>query len=195
MTAFYDGEMTGGDLILLKYGLVVPLRSGDVIIYDTHEYHCNLPLEGEGERFSCVFYYRTEMQRCCSPREELRQLKHRKLGDPLFKSSDSASASVPSAVPTFEVGREHAAAAEERSVLDEIPTPGVIAPHLDVSAGAEEIFPTHPYKVVIALLGGSQLVKQRCAGSSQRRTLAQPRRPQSTTAGSRTALSAVVSSF
>jgi hypothetical protein len=155
LTCFYGGAMTGGELVLMKYGLVIPLRTGDVVIYDTHEYHCNLPLMGDGERLSCVFYYLSKMQCCVSPKEELQQLEHRKPGDPLFPAPDIVSVLVPHPTQISEPVRKHPNTTEEHSQEDDAAVPSVVVLDNGVAAGVEETSVAHARKIVIVLIGGN----------------------------------------
>jgi hypothetical protein len=79
-------EYEGGYLCFPKYRVAVDLRTRDVLLADVHEWHGNTPLvgtEGEYERISCVFYYRTNMRHCLPPDEELERAKRRRPGAPL----------------------------------------------------------------------------------------------------------------
>ena len=74
------GEYTGGELILPAWRVGVDLRDRDVILFDVHEFHGNLPIVGVGpakepekgghERISVVFYFREKMVECLPPAEE-----------------------------------------------------------------------------------------------------------------------------
>jgi hypothetical protein len=82
ITCLCAGEFSGGELIFPKYRVAVRFGTQDVLLCDVHEYHANGPIvgvEGQFERMSCVFYYRSGMVGCGSPAEELERLKNRKV--------------------------------------------------------------------------------------------------------------------
>lgn len=91
MCVLRRGEYTGGDLVLPAYGVGVDLQDRDVIFFDVHELHGNLPILGVGEasepekggyeRISVVFYFREKMVDCLSPAEELERAKRLRGGD------------------------------------------------------------------------------------------------------------------
>jgi len=72
------GQYDGGHLILPKYRLAIAMTTGDLLLFDPHEYHTTSPFTGLKKRFerlSLVFYYRTKMEKCGSPEEELGRAK------------------------------------------------------------------------------------------------------------------------
>lgn len=81
MSAFSAGGYAGCYLVFPKYRVACDMRTGDVILCDVHEWHGNTPLvPKEGvphERISCVFYYRENMAKCGTPKEELDNVKKR----------------------------------------------------------------------------------------------------------------------
>lgn len=85
MAVFRRGHYDGGDLVLPAFGVGVDLADRDVIFFDVHEAHGNVPLVrtgggggvDEGERISVVFYFREKMTECLSPAEELSRAKAR----------------------------------------------------------------------------------------------------------------------
>jgi hypothetical protein len=84
MSVLQAGHYEGGYLIFPKYRVAVDMRSRDVLLADVHEWHGNSPIigvEGKYERVSTVMYYRTNMQFCLSPKQELERVRHRKHGD------------------------------------------------------------------------------------------------------------------
>lgn len=81
------GQFSGGELVLPEYRVAFRAKSTDVVFYDVHSWHGNLPIIGfkkQYERVSCVFYYRQNMYRCGSALAELERAKNRKPGDPLW---------------------------------------------------------------------------------------------------------------
>lgn len=80
------GNYKGGELIFPQYGAGADLQDTDVILFDAHEPHTNLPFsdqegpegkpeDGGWERISVVFYFRQKMLQCLSPAEELARAK------------------------------------------------------------------------------------------------------------------------
>lgn len=80
MSVFRRGQYTGGQLVFPRYRIAVDLHDRDLIFFDPHEWHGNVPMEGEGpegkpenggwERISMVYYMRTQMLDCGSAEEE-----------------------------------------------------------------------------------------------------------------------------
>jgi hypothetical protein len=65
----FDGCFTGWP----GFGVAADMHTGDVLLGDVHEWHCNTPMKGipgQFTRLSCVFYYRRRMDACGSPEEE-----------------------------------------------------------------------------------------------------------------------------
>jgi FkbM family methyltransferase len=72
------GDYKGGYLGYPQYGVCVDLRSGDFILKDPHQYHCNTQIypgtkasavqggkdNQDWSRLSIIFYYRENMQKC-----------------------------------------------------------------------------------------------------------------------------------
>jgi hypothetical protein len=72
------GHYEGCWLVFPAFGVAADLGMGDVILFDSHEWHANTPmrkLSEDAERVSVVYYYRTKMQECLSPAEELERAK------------------------------------------------------------------------------------------------------------------------
>jgi hypothetical protein len=87
ITALRAGEYEGCELALPHLRIAFDLRTCDLLCFDSHHMHGNLPLRGkvgEFERVSLVLYVRENMHKCLSPEEEIAQAKARKLGDPLW---------------------------------------------------------------------------------------------------------------
>ena len=79
MSVFRRGEYQGAELVIPAYRVAVDLHDRDVILFDVHEVHGNLPFHhtvGEAltdyERIGCVYYFRERMAECGSPEDELR---------------------------------------------------------------------------------------------------------------------------
>jgi hypothetical protein len=81
ITALRQGSFTGGLLVLPAFKVAVDIQNGDMLMFDTHEWHANTPIEGVGEsgidweRISVVFYYREKMRECGTAAEELARAK------------------------------------------------------------------------------------------------------------------------
>jgi len=91
LTAFRSGIYTGGYLVFPKYGLAINMSSRDVLMANVgHEWHGNTAIKGRTgryERLSLVMYYRTNMQACGSPAQELEMAKRRQTGDPVNRAN------------------------------------------------------------------------------------------------------------
>jgi hypothetical protein len=64
ITCLRAGAYTGGHLCIPRYRVAVDLQSCDVLLFNVHEVHGNLPIRGKKggfKRVSCVFYYREKM--------------------------------------------------------------------------------------------------------------------------------------
>jgi hypothetical protein len=82
MAVLRRGIYRGCELVLPAFGVAVDLQDRDVILFDVHEVHANLPFfatQGKEvedyERISIVCYYREKMSECLSPREEIERAK------------------------------------------------------------------------------------------------------------------------
>lgn len=87
ITALRAGSYSGCELVFPHYRLGVDLRSCDLLMFDSHHMHGNLPLLGKlggFERVSLVLYVREKMRKCLSVEGELDRAKNRKPGDPLW---------------------------------------------------------------------------------------------------------------
>ncbi len=88
MTVFRRGTYRGCELVFPKYGVAVDMRDRDLILFDPHEIHGNVPFfDTVGEerkdlaRVSVVYYFREKMTECRSPAEELEQARKIRGGD------------------------------------------------------------------------------------------------------------------
>ncbi len=69
ITAFENGKYNKAYLCMPKFRVAVDLREGDIMLFDVHEIHGNMPIElvdKGAERISVVCYYRDKMQECKS---------------------------------------------------------------------------------------------------------------------------------
>jgi len=87
MAVFRKGHYRGAEIVFPKYGVGADLQDGDVIFFDPHEVHGNLPFEDgrghEGEdwvRISMVFYFRARMTECLEPKAEIERAKQMRGG-------------------------------------------------------------------------------------------------------------------
>ena len=65
-------------LVLPRYGIGVHLDTNDLLLVDVHELHGNtefIPNGNNPVRLSFVMYYRENMWKCLSPREELKRIQ------------------------------------------------------------------------------------------------------------------------
>lgn len=88
ITALRGGEFTGCELAFPHLRVAFDLQNGDLLCFDSHHMHGNLPLKGQMgkfERVSLVLYVRENMWRCKSPSEEIAQAKARKPGQPIWE--------------------------------------------------------------------------------------------------------------
>jgi hypothetical protein len=83
MAVFRKGTYRGAEIVFPRYGVGADLQHGDVIFFDPHEVHGNLPFHDgvghEGEdwvRISMVFYFRSRMVECLEPKAELERVKN-----------------------------------------------------------------------------------------------------------------------
>lgn len=83
MVVFRKGEYRGADFVFPAYGVSCDLQHGDVIFFDPHEVHGNIPFHDcvgkEGEdwiRISMVLYFREHMPECLAPDKELERARH-----------------------------------------------------------------------------------------------------------------------
>lgn len=86
MALFREGIYTGGRLVFPDFRVAAELETGDLIIFDPHEFHGNTPivqLSKKHTRCTVVFYYREKMKGCKTAAEELERAKRRQLGEPL----------------------------------------------------------------------------------------------------------------
>jgi hypothetical protein len=87
MTVIRDGKYLGGNLVLPDFRVAAGLDTGDLILFDPHEFHGNTQicaLTAGAQRCSIVYYMREKMPLCSSPEAELSYAKNRKQGDSLF---------------------------------------------------------------------------------------------------------------
>lgn len=83
MAVFRKGQYSGADFVFPAYGVSCDLQHGDVIFFDPHEVHGNIPFRdgvgSEGEdwiRISMVLYFREHMPECLAPPAELDRARH-----------------------------------------------------------------------------------------------------------------------
>lgn len=60
------GNYAGGELIFPKWGVAVSMRTGDVLLADVHEWHCNAAIVGQPgwERISIILYVQEKVLGC-----------------------------------------------------------------------------------------------------------------------------------
>jgi Oxygenase domain of the 2OGFeDO superfamily len=80
MAVLRRGHYRGCELVMPAYRMAVDLEHRDVIFFDVHETHGNIPFEerqDDAERISIVLYVREKMAQCGSSAEELTRAKNR----------------------------------------------------------------------------------------------------------------------
>ena len=84
MSVVRRGTFDGGHLVWPRYRVGVDLQSGDVVLADVHEIHCNTPLRGPAgyERLSFVLYFREKMLECGTVEEEVERARRRSYREP-----------------------------------------------------------------------------------------------------------------
>ena len=56
MSCMREGDYTGAYLTFPRYGIAIDAPDNSVIIADSNEVHGVTPIEGNGQRFTCVAY-------------------------------------------------------------------------------------------------------------------------------------------
>lgn len=72
------GSYRGGLLVFPEFGAGVDLHDGDLVLFNSHDWHGVTAMEDaseDAERITVVFYFRERMTACKSPAEELRHAK------------------------------------------------------------------------------------------------------------------------
>lgn len=75
-----EGRWSGGYLGYPRFGVMVDVRHGDLLLKDPHQQHCNTsitPLTGDYTRLAFVLYYREKMQKCV-PKKKIKIKKRSK---------------------------------------------------------------------------------------------------------------------
>lgn len=88
MSVIREGQFSGGRICLPNYRIAAELETGDLIMFDPHEFHGNTQIVGKSKNFqrcSIVYYYREKIQFCKSMKEELEFAKNKKFGSSLFE--------------------------------------------------------------------------------------------------------------
>ena len=57
-------DFTGGYLGFPEFKILIKIKPGDFLLMDSHQYHCNTPIKGNGYRLSFVMYIRNDMSKC-----------------------------------------------------------------------------------------------------------------------------------
>lgn len=76
LTVIEAGEYEGAVTFFPKYGVGANVRTGDILLMDVHEAHCNteLKIKKRGtKRLSFVCYYRRDMIKCGTEAEEIQR--------------------------------------------------------------------------------------------------------------------------
>ena len=86
LVALRKGYFEGGVICLVRWGIGFDLQNGDLLLMDVHQWHANTPLklvDPKAVRLSLVMYYRENMIKCGTAKQELKKVKNRKKGDKL----------------------------------------------------------------------------------------------------------------
>lgn len=82
MVVFRKGTYRGAEIGFPKYGIGCDMQHGDVIFFDPHEVHGNIPFHDchghemkDWNRISMVLYFREKMTECLEPNAELARVK------------------------------------------------------------------------------------------------------------------------
>jgi hypothetical protein len=57
-------DFTGGYLGFPEFKVLIKIEPGDFLLMDSHQWHCNTPINGKGHRLSFVMYIREDMSKC-----------------------------------------------------------------------------------------------------------------------------------
>jgi hypothetical protein len=76
MTVIKEGSYDGFSLVFPRFRVGAELETGDVILFDPHEFHANVPprnCSDDYHRISVVMYFRKKMIECGSAADEMRR--------------------------------------------------------------------------------------------------------------------------
>lgn len=57
-------DFKGGYLGFPQFKILIKIEPGDFLLMDSHQWHCNTPIKGDGFRLSFVMYIREDMKLC-----------------------------------------------------------------------------------------------------------------------------------
>lgn len=86
LVALRKGKYLGCYLVLVRWGVGFDLQNGDLLMMDVHQVHANTPMIKDNNkvvRLSLVMYYRENMFKCGSKKQEHENAKTRNKGDKL----------------------------------------------------------------------------------------------------------------
>lgn len=87
------GQYKGGWLVFPEYRIGADLQHGDVIFFNSHDWHgvtAMADMSEDHERISVVYYMREKMMKCMSPAEQLKMLKGKQS---VFEEEETTDAS------------------------------------------------------------------------------------------------------
>lgn len=86
LVALRQGTYTGGNFVVVRWGVGFDLQNGDLLLVDVHQWHGNTPIlkaSPKAVRLSLVMYYRENMKHCGSIEQELKRASTRQRGSKL----------------------------------------------------------------------------------------------------------------
>jgi len=83
LIVYREGHYDGGFFVMPEFGVAIDLHNTDILFADVHKWHANTEFTNCGDdwlRVSFVMYYRENMIKCSSPKDELQKTKIEKTG-------------------------------------------------------------------------------------------------------------------
>lgn len=83
LIVYREGNYDGGFFVMPEYGIAIDLHNTDILFADVHKWHANTEFTNCSDdwlRVSFVMYYRENMIKCSSPKQELQKTKIEKTG-------------------------------------------------------------------------------------------------------------------
>lgn len=83
LIVYREGNYDGGFFVMPEFGIAIDLHNTDILFADVHKWHANTEFTNCSDdwlRVSFVMYYRENMIKCSSPKDELQKTKIEKTG-------------------------------------------------------------------------------------------------------------------
>ncbi len=83
LIVYREGNYDGGFFVMPEFGVAIDLHNTDILFADVHKWHANTEFTNCSDdwlRVSFVMYYRENMIKCSSPKDELQKTKIEKTG-------------------------------------------------------------------------------------------------------------------